>query len=222
MLFASDARVEASRKAWLGSVQRKANVRLSRTLTRTTKLTAERTGFPVFHIPSKLQIGESFGERLQHAFASVFAQGYERVLAIGNDCIGLRSNDLIEAANRLEYNAVVAGPTPRGGIYVLGLRRSAFETLPITGLAWLQPNLFQSLQQAVSGQHQQLAELPIRVDANTLQDLIRHWHLLSQVADLRQWLRHLLFGTGRTLVIGAPRPVVDMHWHGPLHRGPPC
>jgi glycosyltransferase A (GT-A) superfamily protein (DUF2064 family) len=83
---------------------------------------------PFFVFSSGQQTGHSFAERFYNAFATVFAQGYDQVIAIGNDCPELKPQDILAAVNLLENQEVVLGPDKAGGIYLLGLTRRVFKT----------------------------------------------------------------------------------------------
>lgn len=70
-----------------------------------------------------LQQGEDLGERMQSALADQFAQGKQRVVIIGSDCIELETYMIKEAFAVLENNDVVIGPASDGGYYLLGMRK---------------------------------------------------------------------------------------------------
>ncbi|MDA7835883.1 TIGR04282 family arsenosugar biosynthesis glycosyltransferase [Salibacteraceae bacterium] len=68
-----------------------------------------------------LQRGDDLGERMQNAFADAFAQGKERVIIIGSDCLELETYIIKEAFAVLENNDVVLGPAKDGGYYMIGM-----------------------------------------------------------------------------------------------------
>lgn len=65
----------------------------------------------------------NLGARLEHAFAHAFAQGYERVLVVGSDCVEINPPLFTEAWQSLESHDVVVGPSHDGGYYLLGLKQ---------------------------------------------------------------------------------------------------
>lgn len=81
-----------------------------------------------------LQEGQESGERMQNAFATAFAEGKDRVVIIGTDCIELESYMIKEAFAVLQSNDVVIGPSRQGGYYLLGMRKF-FPTL-FEGKQW--------------------------------------------------------------------------------------
>ncbi len=69
-----------------------------------------------------LQQGAELGERMQHAFTLLFAEGYQKVCIIGSDCMDLTRNDIEEAFAVLDLNDLVIGPSTDGGYYLLGMK----------------------------------------------------------------------------------------------------
>jgi len=70
-----------------------------------------------------LQVGDTLGEKLEHAVAVGFKEGYSAVAVIGSDCFELNQNILEEAFKALSINDAVIGPAKDGGYYLLGLRK---------------------------------------------------------------------------------------------------
>ncbi len=73
------------------------------------------------------QRGASFGDKLAHALQSAFAQGYEEIVCVGNDCLELSTDDLRRAFAQLASRSLVLGAAKDGGVYLIGMRR---ENLP--------------------------------------------------------------------------------------------
>lgn len=121
LLFARTAEAEARHKSVGGNRGASANYRLLKTLVHHATDVAEQSGLPVFHISELEQRGHSFGARLYHAFEQVYAQGFERVIAIGSDCAHLTPTMLSNAAQQLSKRSMVLGPARDGGVYLMGL-----------------------------------------------------------------------------------------------------
>ena len=68
------------------------------------------------------QVGATLGERLQHALASSFGRGVERVAVIGSDCPYLLEDDIEEAWRRLDDHDVVFGPAEDGGYWLVAMK----------------------------------------------------------------------------------------------------
>lgn len=141
LLFSRSA-VEESRVKSLDSgkgVER--NRAIIRSLIRHSYATARKTGLPVFTCFSSQQEGNGFGERLTNAIESIFAQGYDRVITIGNDCPAISSTLLLDARNRLRENEMVLGPAMDGGVYLIGLNRRSWNPAKFQSLPWQSPQL---------------------------------------------------------------------------------
>ncbi|MDQ3291587.1 MAG: DUF2064 domain-containing protein, partial [Bacteroidota bacterium] len=87
----------------------------------------KNSGLQFFIVDSSSQQGQTFGDRLQHAFATFFARGFSKVIIIGNDCAQLQTQDIQNAAGLLQQKAAVFGPARDGGVYLLGLDKTLFE-----------------------------------------------------------------------------------------------
>ena len=70
----------------------------------------------------KLQHGEDLGIRMEHAFAEIFALGYERAIIIGSDLYDITSQDINKAFAQLMTHNFVIGPAEDGGYYLLGMK----------------------------------------------------------------------------------------------------
>jgi rSAM/selenodomain-associated transferase 1 len=68
-----------------------------------------------------LQIGDGLGDRMQHAFKTVFEMGYSKAAIIGSDCLELTSNIILRAFDALDNYHCVIGPANDGGYYLLGM-----------------------------------------------------------------------------------------------------
>lgn len=69
----------------------------------------------------RMQIGHDLGEKMSHAFQSLFDQGFEKIVIIGSDAYDLRTEDIDLAFEELEKHNVVIGPAIDGGYYLLGM-----------------------------------------------------------------------------------------------------
>ena len=91
------------------------------------------------------------GDRLQSAFEKAFSLDYERIIAIGTDCIELDSRTIERAlASLSSERSIVFGPSFDGGYYLVGMRSnlglSVFRSIPWSTSKVLE----QSLDRAVS------------------------------------------------------------------------
>lgn len=70
-----------------------------------------------------LQNGRDLGERMKNAFASGFAQGYQKIVIIGTDCFELTPEIVTQSFERLDHHDAVIGPALDGGYYLLGTKK---------------------------------------------------------------------------------------------------
>ena len=128
------------------------------------------------------QRGDTFAERLRGAFADARALGYREIVIVPADVPGLRAHHLRAAFRRLRGGATVLGPSPDGGVYLLGIRGD-FEAV-LAGVPWCTARVFRTLL-ANAGR---AAVLP------ALADVDGHAHLraLRSVPDLDAALAFLV------------------------------
>jgi len=71
------------------------------------------------------QVGRDLGQRMQRAFAELFAKGYQQVIIVGTDVPTLPLTVYQEACAILNRFDVVLGPALDGGYYLIGLTKPA-------------------------------------------------------------------------------------------------
>ncbi len=156
---------------------------------RHTHRVAVTSGLPILVISECHQHGSTFGERLADAFQQIFDRGFERVIAIGNDCPTLTAADLRVAAQKLDTANAVFGPAADGGAYLVGLRRDAFEPEAFAALDWQTDRTLADLEAYVAGGFSCLSEKSDVDSATGLQRQLRS-HLFPIFLKTR--LLHLL------------------------------
>ena len=127
ILFTRTPQEEAAHKKILKNGKAPQQKQLFRLLVQHARLLGQQTGLPFFVVDSASQQGNTFGERLQNAFAALYAQGFAKVIAIGNDCVQLKAEDIQQATHHLQNNKAVFGPALDGGVYLLGLDQALFR-----------------------------------------------------------------------------------------------
>ncbi len=136
------------------------------------------------------QRGDSFGERLANAFADARALGYRDIVAVPTDVPGLGSRQLAAAFGHLASTPVVLGPSPDGGVYLIGCRDDPGALF--RGVRWRTPAVLADLaaRAGAAARLDPLADVDRRSDLRCLGDL-RDRELAALVADL---LRAPAFG----------------------------
>jgi len=97
------------------------------------------------------QRGRGFGERLKNAFEDARAAGYTEIVAVPGDVPGLSEAQLSAAFRALETRDNVLGPSPDGGVWLIGSRAGTdlselFEKVP-----WRTAGVFSGLVRNAPG-----------------------------------------------------------------------
>lgn len=170
LLFTRTASQEAEKKQFVSEGKKK-NTKISQRLISASLRKIKRSQLPYFVISSDQQQGKSFGERFTNAIEAVFLKGYDKVIAIGNDSPQLTPQLLIHAANELSYKKLVLGPDKRGGIYLLGISRNAFNRNHLLNFHWNSPHLYQDFIKWRNDNNFSCTILPRLRDVNDAADL---------------------------------------------------
>lgn len=128
------------------------------------------------------QEGTDLGARLENTFRVLFQQGYERVAAVSTDSPDLPMQYLADAFARLDDAAVVLGPCPDGGYYLIGLSR------PI-------PELFREMPWSTERVMSETEMRARRLGVNVAR--LPEWHDVDTAADLDRLVQDLS-GDGRS------------------------
>ncbi|WP_266206042.1 TIGR04282 family arsenosugar biosynthesis glycosyltransferase [Pontibacter kalidii] len=189
LLFTRTSAEEAQVKHFCRS--RRKSEAIAAQLIKHTQALVQQAGLPLVIINSSEQQGSSFGERLQHAFSQAFAQGYDKIICLGNDTPGLTPKTLRAAAEALQQQDFVFGQATDGGVYVMGMHRHTLPQLNFSAISWNTSLVFEELcRQTATASTSILA--PILADADSAEDLLvlSGHHALGKFAG---WLRELLF-----------------------------
>ena len=114
------------------------------------------------------QRGRDLGERLANAFADARARGYDAIVAVPGDVPGLDPAHFAAAAAALEAGHLVLGPSPDGGVYLLGLPPGAGASL-LEGVRWQTGAVFRDL--LLRARHRPVQVLPPLRDLDRPRDL---------------------------------------------------
>lgn len=187
-----------------------------------TRKAVEASAFPVLEVNGAQQRGNDFGTRLANAVADAFAQGYERVIAVGSDCPRLHEVDWQAVAGRLDEGTPVLGPTPdRDGTYLIGLRRSQFDREAFAALPWTSPALFSALARHLSAQPGPPPEILVpRDDVNGHEDLLAFTHSGAGSAAVLVAILRAILGPARRAARSEKHPS-NTHLCGHRSRAPP-
>ena len=211
LFFSRSAEAEASLKQW---TRNKEHDRVIAESLRThTLYCLQRTGLPFFEFSEKEQVGQTFAERLQNAFADVFSKGFTHVVALGSDLPSIGELDWETIQTKLLSHDVLLGPDHRGGVYLFGLTDTAFRNCDFDKLHWQSGNLLQTLELNFP----QAVFLEIRADLNSRTDLQLAFQ--SGIALMRYIIANINTGWAnfRKLLFGSYDVLIAFN----TMRGPP-
>lgn len=221
LIFSRTASEEAAVKTFVPAIGKSGNAAIADGLINQSIAVARQTDLPVILASSAQQVGSSFGERLANALESVYAQGYKKVLVIGNDCPALTSADLLHAKAKLDQNQLVLGPATDGGLYLIGLDRKAYQRGAFVALPWNQSSLQQGWKNYANSLSKASDWLGAQRDVDQASDF--SWMLRLRTGSL--WLHRYLTSILASYQANPSRSSLRLHTSATLRnrflRGPP-
>ncbi|MEQ9426731.1 MAG: DUF2064 domain-containing protein [Cyclobacteriaceae bacterium] len=136
MIFARSASNEARHKCFHSSFGKNENEKVAAYLNNRVIESCSNSGIPFYIVNQYSQNGATFGQRLANAYQQVFDRGYQNIIAVGNDCPQLSVKDLESAKHSLESGENTLGPTLDGGVYLIGINRTAFDFDQFQSIEW--------------------------------------------------------------------------------------
>ncbi len=217
LLFSRSVAAESLSKQLLGDKLQ--NKQLLSRMIKQTQATLGRSKFPVFSLDERQQVDGHFGQRLSAAVQSVFSQGFDRLIVVGNDCPALSVFHLQSAARRLDEGQSVLGADQRMGAYLIGLQRENFQEADFAALPWQTSDLAAALATHLLGKGG-LCKLPSLRDVNTAADF---WALSVVCLRLRFLISFAMLSEGKQPFAHFIKPFLTLLSHGLSlsRRGPP-
>ncbi len=117
------------------------------------------------------QQGADLGQRMVHAFETVFDAGYDSAVLIGTDIPQLNSDILTQAFGKLDNDHAVLGPSKDGGYYLIGFRKPAFSPLVFKGIDWSTPHVFEQTHAVMDTNDISFSLVETLNDIDTIADL---------------------------------------------------
>ena len=176
LLFSRSAGEEAMHKKLLKG--KESNNYLAAAFISRSKKIAKESKLPLFIHTEKEQTGNSFGEKIHASVSSIFNQGFENIIVIGNDCLQLSAQHIIEAAGKLNLHDQVFAPTKKGGVSIIGLKKSTLSS-EFKNVRWQTELTFQDLCDLAFKNNFSICHLPVLEDINYSQELVHHLKYIS-------------------------------------------
>ena len=120
-----------------------------------------------------LQAGASLGEKMENAFAELFALGAKRAIIIGSDCPEISAELIDQAFEILTTKNAAIGPANDGGYYLLGMNQ--IQPSFFADKQWSTDTVFEDTVVDLMENRLTYGLLPKLSDVDTIYDL----HLLK-------------------------------------------
>lgn len=198
---------EARQKSWFR--EKSKNQELAQLLIERASSAIKASGIPVFHFDEQKQLGNSFGERIANAYQEVFDLGYEQVISVGNDCPDLKNINWEEITQDLSSGKSILGPDTRGGAYLIGIQKAAFNKTEFENLSWQKNTLYKELKQFCKNSTI-LSELTQYRDLNSYHDI----RIISFVRKSEDYFFKLI---SQFLIYRIPSPIESKTTHHDFH-----
>lgn len=145
--------------------------------------TVKKSKLPYYLFTEKEQVGKSFGERFSNAIHSVFEKGFDSVITVGNDTPQLKKHHILQAANEIDKNKCVVGPSIDGGFYLLGLSKRHFNEISFLDLPWQTKSLEKTISLQFAAIQTEVIKLDTLLDVDSKSDLktlFKLWQFISK------------------------------------------
>jgi glycosyltransferase A (GT-A) superfamily protein (DUF2064 family) len=164
MVYGKTPCIQAKQKQFFGSKNRKKSYHLFEQLHQHTQAISEKSNIDCIWIYDHEVLGNTFGIRYSKAFESIFEQGYDFIISIGNDIPGLNESHIRIAALRAANHQAVLGPTQDGGDYLIAIHRDSFEPTSFANLPWNTSQLHDALYAHLKVADQEVFQLIELID----------------------------------------------------------
>jgi hypothetical protein len=192
LLFTRTSSSEAKAKNFLKTKSYRQNKKVADRLIDHSLKTIRQTSLPHVIITEKEQVGFSFGEKLCNAIEGVFSKGFKKVIIIGNDCLQLRADKIVEAAHQLCTHDMVTGATGNGGVYLIGVTKQKFCKEDFERISWQTSRVFNDLTALANYSNAYTHTLPSLHDISSYSDLINALKLLSITDTVFQFISSII------------------------------
>jgi hypothetical protein len=135
------------------------------------------------------QRGAAFGDKLAHALKAAFAQGFDEIVCMGNDCLELSAADLHSAFAQLTQCELALGAAEDGGVYLIGMRRESLTRVlrAVAECRWQTAIVLEDLSASARDYAIATAVLAQHRDIDTADDLTRACRSLPALRFLRRF-----------------------------------
>ncbi len=193
LVFIRDPKHEAEEKVFADHIGFRGNQKLAEKLNQRIIKLSRESRIPSFVFDSSKQHGLTFGERFTNAFEAIFAKGFEKVIAVGNDCLSLNEKTLLRAESALRKNELVLGPTLDGGFYLIGVSKKIFKADTFKNFNWTTNRLVNDFEAFVLNNNLLVTYFESAIDIDNQNDLKRALASLPKIYSLRMAIEAIIF-----------------------------
>lgn len=219
-VFSLSAKKEAERKPLFGTHKKNISEYFFKIQNQKTLAIAKKSGVDVVWLDEKKQKGNNFNERFSNAYKSLFKQGYEKVISIGNDTPNLTTKHLKKAIHLLSHQQMVFGPSKDGGVYLLGYNKNAFDAVSFEKLSWLTHNLSKEIKDFAVYANLSFTTLETLIDIDTKKSALEYAYANPKTIISAYILLHLDLIKVKLEQVNTNLPEYIVSFNTPL-RGPP-
>ena len=194
LFFSRTAEEEAKHKRFDAMLSQKGNIAIGQGLIDATLGSLSDCDVPLISCYSSDQVGSNFGDKLANAVEDVFANGYEQVIVVGNDCPFISSELISESFDLIDEGKMVLGPANDGGVYLLGFDKAKFNRQAFINLSWEKANLQDSFHQYVQEIGVSIEWLDEQIDIDTVSDFFKVLNDLPKYSALKIKLLKIIAG----------------------------
>jgi hypothetical protein len=145
LYFAYRPEKEAIRKPLLPEFGHKVNTRIYQLLQSRASDIMSPTGLPILRIDDTKQVGDSFAERMCNAIESAHAQGFDKLIIMGNDAYSMRASHVHSAMDAMKKGNSCMIPSELGGSLLIGISKNQYTREQWLDLPWCTDVLFNEL-----------------------------------------------------------------------------
>ncbi len=121
----------------------------------------------------ELQIGDTLGDKMQHAFKLIFEKNFQKCIIIGSDCPELSVEIVNTAFIELEKYDAVIGEAQDGGYYLLGTKH--LTPALFKNKEWSTANVFSQTILDFENEKLSYSTLPVLNDLDEEKDIPPEW-----------------------------------------------
>ncbi|WBU90710.1 TIGR04282 family arsenosugar biosynthesis glycosyltransferase [Cellulophaga omnivescoria] len=220
LVFSLSAKLEAERKSVFGGHKKSVSKQFFNLLIKNTLKVANNSGVDVVWLDETQQEGYTFAERYTNAYKSLYAQGYNNVISIGNDTPNLTAKHIQQAVDAMATKKVVFGPSKDGGIYLFGVHKSIFNEDAFKNLPWLTSKLSKKIHYLAIANNVSFTILETLQDVDTTNEAMQFAYSNPNLVLSNFIIAHLNFKV--TPKANAASGVITSFYSTSfLRRGPP-